>query len=64
LVEAFDSRYDPYLAFLIFVAGISITLINLTMLFRVFSYRRISVPERVQQDAIGPAEASGSATIS
>ena len=64
LVEAFDNRYDPYLASLIFVAGISITLVNLTMLFRVFSYRRISVPQRVQQDAIGSAETSVSTTIS
>ncbi len=51
LVEAFDTRYSPILAILILITGIVITIMNLMLLFGVFRYRRISVPERVLEDA-------------
>ncbi|MFK8114162.1 MAG: ABC transporter permease [Rubripirellula sp.] len=50
LIEAFENRYDPVLAFKILLVGVCITLVNLVLLFRVFRYRKISVPERVLQD--------------
>jgi len=51
LVEAFDTRYSPILAILILITGVVITIMNLMLLFGVFRYRRISVPERVLEDA-------------
>ena len=50
LIEAFDNGYDWALASLIFLVGGCITLVNLLFVFRVFQYRRISVPQRVQQE--------------
>lgn len=50
LVEAFDTRYSPILAILILLFGMVVTVVNLTLLFGVFRYRRISVPERVLED--------------
>ena len=50
LVEAFDRGYEWPLASVILLAGVCVTLVNLLFLFRVFQYRRISVPERVKQE--------------
>ncbi len=50
LVEAFDQGYDPALALAIFLCGLVILLINLTLLLREFRYRRITVPQRVLVD--------------
>ena len=50
LVEAFETRYSPVLALLILLTGIVITILNLMLLFGVFRYRRISVPQRVLED--------------
>lgn len=52
LVEAFDTRYSPVLALLIMFTGMVITVLNLMLLFGVFRYRRISVPERVLEDLV------------
>ncbi len=51
LFEAFDTGYSPMLAIMIVITGIVITTMNLLLLFGVFRYRRISVPERVLEDA-------------
>jgi hypothetical protein len=51
LVEAFETSYSSVLAIMILLTGIVITLMNLMLLFGVFRYRRISVPERVLEDA-------------
>lgn len=50
MVEAFETSYSPALAALILSLGLVITTINLFLMFKVFRYRRISVPERVLQD--------------
>ncbi len=50
LVEAFEHGYDTPLAILILFGGAIITLINLALLLREFSYRRIAVPQRVLAD--------------
>ena len=52
LVEAIDKRtYPTFAAFLILCTGVTIAIFNLTLLFREFDYRRIAIPERVQQDS-------------
>lgn len=53
LADAFQTRYNPFLALTVLVVGLVVTLMNLALLFRVFHYRRISVPERVLQDSDG-----------
>ena len=50
LGEMIDGSFDPALGFLIMAAGAVAMLINLAMLFRVFEYRKVTVPERVMQD--------------
>jgi hypothetical protein len=56
LIEAFDGRYSPALAFLILACGAGIALVNLVFLFREFDYRRIAVPSRVLDDARAGAD--------
>jgi hypothetical protein len=51
LSEAFRNNYNGALALLILLAGLVITIANLFLLYKVVRYRRISVPERVLQDA-------------
>lgn len=50
LNEAFTRSFDPALALLVFSGGILITVVNLALLFREFEYRRITVPQRVEED--------------
>lgn len=47
MVECFENQYDPVLALVIFVFGVAVTLINLGLLFREFTYQRVSIPKRV-----------------
>jgi hypothetical protein len=50
LFEAFDQGYAPSLAAAVFFFGLMVLFINLTLLFREFRYRRITVPDRVLAD--------------
>ena len=50
LVHAFETGYSPYLAMLILITGVVITVLNLALLLGEFRYRRISVPKRVLED--------------
>lgn len=43
-------RFNTTLPILVFIVGSLITLINLTLLFREFEYRRVAVPQRVVDD--------------
>jgi hypothetical protein len=50
LFEAFEQGYAPSLAAAVFFFGLMVLFINLTLLFREFRYRRITVPDRVLAD--------------
>ena len=55
LDEASSSRFSPFLAAIVFFTGLAITIVNLIFLFRVFQYRKVSVPKRVLQDEMASA---------
>ena len=49
-VHAFDRGFPPEIAVMIFLIGLGCLLPNLFLLFREFRYRRVAVPQRVQQE--------------